>query len=129
MSLDGSKFCENEAFTIDGNLFTPIEVIHYHLPVLGFRIKDLTYITDAKTISDEELEKVKGSKVLVINALRLSEHISHLNLSQALEIIEKIKPERAYLTHLSHIMGTHEEVSKLLPKNVFIAYDGLQVEC
>jgi len=123
------QICKEEAFTIDGNLFTPIEVIHYHLPVLGFRLKDLTYITDAKTISDEELEKVKGSKVLVINALRLSEHISHLNLSQALDIIEKIKPERAYLTHLSHLMGTHEAVSKLLPKNVFIAYDGLQVEC
>tara|TARA_B100000795_G_scaffold83278_1_gene60447 strand:+ start:8996 stop:9760 length:765 start_codon:yes stop_codon:yes gene_type:complete len=123
------QICKEEAFTIDGNLFTPIQVMHYKLSVLGFRVNDLTYITDAKTISVDELEKIKGSKVLVINALRRTEHISHFSLNQALELIENIKPERAYLTHLSHLMGTHEEVVKLLPENVFVAYDGLQIEC
>ena len=108
---------------------TPVEVLHYKLPVLGYRILDVTYITDAKTITEPELEKIKGSKVLVLNALRLQEHISHFNLSEALEIIALVKPERAYLTHLSHLMGTHEEITKLLPANVFIAYDGLVVNC
>jgi phosphoribosyl 1,2-cyclic phosphate phosphodiesterase len=97
--------------------------------VLGYRILDVTYITDAKTIAVKELEKIKGSKVLVLNALRLQEHISHFNLSEALEIIALVKPERAYLTHLSHLMGTHEEITKLLPAHVFIAYDGLVVDC
>ena len=123
------QICKEDVFTINGNIFTPIEVMHYKLPVLGFRVKNLTYITDAKTISDFELEKMKGSKILVINALRLKEHISHLNLSQALDIIKKIKPESAYLTHLSHLMGTHEELVKLLPENVYVAYDGLEIEC
>jgi phosphoribosyl 1,2-cyclic phosphate phosphodiesterase len=123
------QICKEDAFTIDGNLFTPIEVMHYKLPVLGFRVKNLTYITDAKTISDTEIEKIKGSKVLVVNALRRTEHISHFNLKQALELIAKIKPEKAYITHLSHLMGLHSEVSLELPANVFIAYDGLHVEC
>jgi len=123
------QICKEEAFTINGNLFTPIEVMHYKLSVLGFRVKDLTYITDAKTITEEEIEKIKGSKVLVVNALRRTEHISHFNLEQALELIARINPERAYLTHLSHLMGLHDEVSLELPDNVFIAYDGLKINC
>lgn len=119
---------KDQAFTIDGNLFTPIEVMHYKLPVLGFRVGDLTYITDAKTIAEVEVEKVRGSKVLVVNALRLTEHISHFNLEQALDFIKKVNPERAYLTHLSHLMGRHDDVVKLLPANVFVAYDGLKVK-
>jgi phosphoribosyl 1,2-cyclic phosphate phosphodiesterase len=119
---------KDQAFTIDGNLFTPIEVMHYKLPVLGFRVGDLTYITDAKTIAEAEVEKVRGSKVLVVNALRLTEHISHFNLEQALDFIKKVNPERAYLTHLSHLMGRHDDVVKLLPANVFVAYDGLKVK-
>lgn len=118
----------DQNFTIDGNLFTPIEVMHYKLPVLGFRIGNLTYITDAKTIAENEIKKVKGSKVLVVNALRISEHISHFNLEQALSFIKKINPERAYLTHISHLLGKHEEVTKLLPDNVFLAYDGLKIK-
>ena len=118
---------KQNTFTIDNHVFTPIEVMHYKLPVLGFRVKDLTYITDAKTISDVELEKIKGSKILVVNALRLKEHVSHFNLSEALELIALIKPERAYLTHLSHLMGTHADTLKKLPDNVFVAYDGLVV--
>ncbi len=123
------QICKEEVFTINGNLFNPIEVMHYKLSVLGFRVEDLTYITDAKTISEEEIEKIKGSKVLVVNALRRTEHISHFNLEQALELIARINPERAYLTHLSHLMGLHDEVSLELPDNVFIAYDGLKIEC
>lgn len=116
----------NTTFDIEGICFTPIEVMHYKLPVFGFRIKDFTYITDANFISDEELAKVKGSKVLVINALRHEEHISHFTLKQALEIIEKIQPEKAFLTHLSHQMGKHGHVEGALPSNVRIAFDGQQ---
>jgi len=118
----------NKSFKIDGNLFTPIEVMHYKLPVLGFRVNDLTYITDAKTISSKEIEKVKGTRVLVVNALRISEHISHFNLKEALNFINEIKPEVAYITHVSHLMGRTEDVDKQLPDKVMLAYDGLQVD-
>jgi len=122
------QISKDEAFTIDGNLFTPIEVMHYKLPVLGFRVGGLTYITDAKTISSDEIKKIKGSQVLVVNALRIQEHISHFNLEEALKMIDLVKPKRAYLTHVSHLMGSHQEVSKQLPDHVMIAYDGLQIE-
>ncbi len=118
----------DQSFNIDGNLFTPIEVMHYKLPVLGFRVGDLTYITDAKTVSENEIEKVKGSKVLVVNALRIKEHISHFNLEEALIFIKKVNPDKAYLTHISHLMGKHKDVVKLLPDNVFLAYDGLKIK-
>jgi phosphoribosyl 1,2-cyclic phosphate phosphodiesterase len=122
------QISKDKAFTIDGNLFTPIEVMHYKLPVLGFRFGGFTYITDAMTISLDEIEKIKGSQVLVLNALRIREHISHFNLEEALNIIDQVKPKRAYLTHISHMMGRHQEVSKQLPDHVMIAYDGLQIE-
>ena len=118
----------NKSFNIDGNLFTPIEVMHYKLPVLGFRVNDLTYITDAKTISGKEIEKIKGTRVLVVNALRISEHISHFNLKEALSFINHVKPERAYITHVSHLMGRSEDVQKQLPDQVILAYDGLKVD-
>ena len=118
----------NKSFNIDGNLFTPIEVMHYRLPVLGFRVNDLTYITDAKTISRKEIEKIKGTRVLVVNALRIREHISHFNLEEALCFIDEIIPEVAYLTHVSHLMGCHKVVSKQLPDHVYLAYDGLQID-
>ena len=102
--------------------------MHYKLPVLGFRVNDLTYITDAKTISSKEIEKVKGTRVLVVNALRISEHISHFNLKEALNFINEIKPEVAYITHVSHLMGRTEDVEKQLPDKVMFAYDGLQVD-
>ena len=102
--------------------------MHYKMPVLGFRMGDLTYITDAKTISPEEIEKIKGSKTLVINALRIEKHISHFNLEEALNMIEIINPKRAFLTHISHLFGTHQNIMKLLPKNVKPAYDGLKLE-
>src|SRR5699024_10877112 len=97
-------------------------------PVLGFRIGDLTYLTDVKTMSKEEREKIKGSKVLVVNALREAEHHSHFNLEEALEFIEDIKPERAYLTHISHLLGSHKEVEKRLPNNVLLADATIEIE-
>jgi len=106
----------------------PIEVMHYKMPVLAFRIGDFTYITDAKTVSEEEKIKIKGTKILVVNALRQEEHISHFNLQQALAFIEEMKPEKAYLTHISHLFGKHEDIEAILPDNVFVAYDGLKVE-
>ena len=112
----------------NGLQVTPVEVMHYKLPVLGFRIGDFTYITDAKTVSEEEKQKIKGSKTLIVNALRLQEHLSHFNLEEALAFIEEIKPEKAYLTHISHLFGKHEDIESRLPKNVFVAYDGLMVE-
>jgi phosphoribosyl 1,2-cyclic phosphate phosphodiesterase len=98
------------------------------LPVLGFRIKDFVYITDANSISDLELEKAKGAEVLVLNALRRETHISHFTLHEAIDVIEKLSPQKAFLTHLSHQMGCHQEVMKELPKNIEIAYDGLTIE-
>jgi len=117
-----------EPFEVIGEQIIPITVMHYKLPVLAFRLRDFVYITDAKTIEPEEYEKLRGVKVLILNALRKEPHISHLTLEEALEIIEDLKPEQAYLTHISHLMGRQEEVSKELPENVQIAYDGLEIE-
>lgn len=118
----------NSSFELpEGPVLTPIEVMHYKMPVFGYRIGDFTYITDAKTISEEEVLKVIGTKVLMVNALHRSEHLSHFNLEEALEFIDKVKPEVAYLTHISHLFGRHEEIERILPPNVFAAYDGLQI--
>lgn len=111
-----------------GGEITTIEVMHYKLPVLGFRYKSFAYITDANYVTAEEKEKIKGLNVLIINALRIEEHISHFNLEQALDFIEEVNPEKAYLTHISHLMGKHEDVQQILPDNVFLAYDGLVLE-
>jgi len=116
-----------EPFDVLGIPVIPIQVKHGRMPVLGFRFGHLTYITDAKSIDDAELEKIKGSKVVVLNALRIREHHSHLNLKQALELMEKIQPEQGYFTHISHLLGKHTEVEKGLPKNIKLAYDGLVV--
>jgi len=110
---------------IGNTKITPIPLMHLKLPVHGFRIKDFTYITDTNFIPENSWKLIEGTKVLVINALRKEKHISHFNLEEALEVIEKIKPQQAYLTHISHLMGFHREVSMELPNNVQIAYDGL----
>ena len=102
--------------------------MHYRLPVLGFRIHDFTYITDANHISDEEIAKLKGTKVLVLNALRKEQHISHFTLDEAIDLAKKVAAEKTYFVHMSHQMGKHEEVSKELPSNMFFAYDGLKIE-
>jgi phosphoribosyl 1,2-cyclic phosphate phosphodiesterase len=117
-----------EKFSAEGIPVVPVEVMHHQLPVLGFRFGNFTYITDANFISPKEKEKIKGSEILVLNALRREEHISHYTLSQALELIAELKPKMAYLTHISHQMGKHEEVEQELPPNVRIAFDGLRVE-
>jgi phosphoribosyl 1,2-cyclic phosphate phosphodiesterase len=117
----------NKPFEIDGIKFMPIRCYHHKLPVFGFRTGNLTYITDANSIPDRELEKIYGTKVLIINALQVKYHISHFNLEEALKIIEKVNPEKAYLTHLSHSFGKHKDVKSLLPSNVDVAYDGLRI--
>ncbi|MBC8047482.1 MAG: MBL fold metallo-hydrolase, partial [Fimbriimonadaceae bacterium] len=109
---------ENNPFNIGEVKFIPVEVKHLNMKVYGFRINNFTYITDANFISDIEKEKIKGSEVLVLNALRKTKHISHFNLQEALEVIEEIKPGKTYLTHLSHQMGKHTDVEKELPENV-----------
>ena len=119
---------DKEKFIIDDIEMQPIEVMHYRLPVLGFRIKDFVYITDAKTIDEKEIQKIQNCKILVLNALQIEPHISHFTLEEALEMIARIKPETAYLTHISHRLGKHNEISSELPKNVFLAYDGLVLE-
>lgn len=112
-------------FTVAGITFTPFEVLHYKLPVLGFRIKNLVYITDANFIEEKERKKIRHAEILVINALRREQHVSHFTLAEALEMIKDLQPQRAYLTHISHQMGLHNEVETELPENVHLAYDGL----
>ena len=118
----------NEKFSVNNIEFTPIEVLHHKLKVFGFRIGDFTYVTDANYISDEEKQKIMGSDVLVINALRKSKHISHFSLDEAIEIIKEVNPRKAYITHLSHFIGLHHKIEQSLPENIFLAYDGLKVE-
>ena len=117
----------NNTFDISGLKVVPINVMHSDLQVFGFRFNDFAYLTDVKTIEEEELEKLKGLKILVINALRIRPHYSHFNLEEALAFIDIVKPEKAYLTHISHLLGFHDDVQQLLPENVFLAYDNLQL--
>lgn len=119
---------ENKPFDFQGVTITPIEVMHYKLPVYGFRIGDIAYITDANFISEEEKKKLLNCKILVVNALHRKPHISHYNLEQAIELVQELKPDKAYFTHISHNMGLHGEVSKELPPNIELAYDGLILE-
>ena len=118
---------DGEIFEVCGISIVPISVMHFKLPVFGFRIGDFTYITDAKTISNEEKSKIKGSRFLVINALQKEKHISHFTLNEALDFAAEIKAEKTYITHISHNMGTYHEVSAELPSGVFLAYDGLEL--
>lgn len=118
----------NEPFEIEGITITPIRVMHYKLPVFGFRVGDFSYITDVNYISAEEMEKVRGSKVIVLDALRPEPHISHYSLAEAVQVLEELRPEKAYLTHISHLMGLHREVDEKLPDFVRLGYDGLRIE-
>ncbi len=119
---------KNESFEVKGVKITPIQVYHYKLPVFGFRIGDFSYITDANYISEEEKEKLHGTKYLVINALRKKTHISHFSLNESLKLIKELSPKRAYITHISHQMGLHHDVNEELPIGVSLAYDGLRLE-
>ncbi len=116
-------------FEIKGIKIDPVRVFHYRLPVYGFRIGDFAYITDANYIPEESKEKLFGVKYLVINALRKEKHISHFSLREAIDVIREISPKKAFITHISHQMGLHSEVSKELPAGIFLAYDGLSLKC
>ncbi len=118
---------KNELMQVQGVEIMPIRAMHYKLPVYGFRIGDFSYITDAKTITDEELEKVKGSKVLVLNALRREEHISHFTLEEAVALAQRLKIPQTYFTHISHQLGLHEEVCTELPQGISLAYDTMSI--
>lgn len=118
----------DKPFNIGNKTAIPINVYHGKLQVYGFRIDDFAYVTDAKTIPESSMEKLKGLKVLVLNALRKEEHHTHFNLEQAIEMVNILKPERAYFTHISHHMGFHEDVQNELPENIYLAYDNLKIE-
>ncbi len=119
---------DNKIFFINGLPITPVEVLHYKLPIFGYRVGNFAYITDAKSISEAEKEKLKGLDVLVLNALQHTEHLAHLTLSEAVALAQELNPRMCYLTHLSHKMGTHQNTAAGLPPNVQIAYDGLKLE-
>jgi phosphoribosyl 1,2-cyclic phosphate phosphodiesterase len=127
-NLTVRRISADEDFQIGTVTVTPIRVMHYRLPILGFRVRNFAYLTDIKTVEDTELEKLEGVNTLVVSALRKTEHISHQTLEQALEMIGRIKPEAAYLTHMSHEIGLHAKVEQELPPNVFLAYDGLEIQ-
>lgn len=118
---------QNQPFVAEGIPFTPIEVFHHKLSVFAYRVRDFTYITDANYIAPSELEKIYGTKILVINALQQTKHLSHFNLEEALEMIRIIQPEKAYLIHISHKLGSHHEVERTLPENVHLSFDGLKI--
>lgn len=119
---------ESSPFFIEHLKIVPLDVMHLKMPVKAFRVHNFTYITDANSIENTELEKMKGSEVMVINALKKEKHISHYNLNEAIEVINQVNPRRAYITHISHQMGFHEEVTPTLPEGIYLAYDGLSFE-
>jgi len=114
-------------FTIGNIPIQPILVWHIKMPVFGFKFGNFAYITDANKIDENEKDKIKGVKVLVINALRNEKHISHFTLNEAIALATELKVEKAYFTHISHQLGTHEQINKQLPSNMQLAYDGLQL--
>ena len=118
---------KNEPFLLGNLNIIPINLYHDKLQVFGFRFKNLAYLTDVKTIEKEEIKKLQGLDVLIVSALRIEPHQSHFNLEEALEFINLIKPKKAYLTHISHMLGFHDDVQQILPENVFLAYDNLEL--
>jgi len=126
------KLSENlvgsSSFELNGVEVTPINVMHGNLPIVAYRFGKIAYITDLKTIAEEEKQKLQNLEILVVNALRIEDHPTHLNLEEALAFVDEIKPKKAYFTHVSHKLGFHEMVQKSLPPNVFLSYDGLQLE-
>jgi len=114
-------------FRFGGIQITPIPVLHYKLPVLGFRIGDFTYITDANFIPEESIELIRDSEILVLNALQREPHISHFTLDEAISVATRIGAKQTYFTHISHKLGLHAEVEQELPEGISLAYDGLEV--
>ncbi len=117
----------NIPFSIKGQAIIPINLQHGDLQVFGYRIDDFAYLTDVSAIDSKEKQKLKHLDVLVLDALRIDYHPTHFNLQQALDLVQELQPKRTYFTHISHKLGFHKEVSKLLPKHVYLAYDGLQI--
>jgi phosphoribosyl 1,2-cyclic phosphate phosphodiesterase len=126
--IDMHTIWGDKSFTVCGLTFTPIRVLHYKMEVLGFRIGDFTYITDANYIAPAEMEKIKGSKCLVLNALRHETHISHFSLNEAVEMAQLLGADDTYFTHISHQLGLHDAVDSALPPGIHLAYDGLTLE-
>ena len=126
-SVNSNKIHFDSPFFLDNEKITPVKVLHNKLSVMGYRIRDFAYLTDVKTISEKELKKLKNLDVLVINALKKESHISHLSLDEAIEIIKKLNPNRSYITHISHLMGFHDEIEKSLPMSINLAYDNLKI--
>jgi len=115
------------SFVVNGLAVTPIEVFHGNLPITAYRFGDVAYLTDVKSVSEEEKQKLQDLDVLIVNALRIEKHPTHFNLEEALEFVADVRPKKAFFTHISHRLGFHDEVSKSLPDNVSIAYDGLKI--
>ena len=126
-SVKTIEVINNQPFVLGGKTVIPIDVMHGDLQVFGYRVDDFAYLTDVKTVAPEEVEKLKNLEVLVLNALRITPHNTHFNLQEALEFIALVQPKKAYLTHISHLLGFHEDVQKELPENVFLAYDNLVI--
>lgn len=118
---------DNDPFSFGDLTIEPLNVMHYKLPVKGFKINDFAYVTDANFIPEHEKEKLKNLDVLVLNALRREPHISHFNLGEAIQLVRDLKPKKAYFTHISHQLGLHEQVSAELPSNIELSFDGLQL--
>ena len=119
---------DSDTLEINGVKIIVIHAMHNKMPVIGFRINDFSYITDANYISPEEMKKLENSKIIVINALRNSKHVSHFSLGEAIEIIKELKPDTAYITHISHFLGLHDEVNARLPENIRLAHDNLVIQ-
>lgn len=119
---------QNDIFKVRNESIEPINASHGNLQVFGYKIRNFVYLTDVKSMEDSEIEKIKGVEVLVINALRYEPHNTHFNIEEALDFISLVQPKKAYLIHISHLMGFHEEVQKKLPKNVYLAFDNLEIE-
>lgn len=118
----------NNDIVVEGIPVTPIHIMHGKLPILGYRIKDFAYLTDVKSIPEKEFEKLKNLDVLVLSALRTGKHLTHLTLDEAIELSEKIAAKQTYFTHFSHLIGKHDEIEQLLPKNISAGYDGLEIK-
>ncbi|VXB69771.1 Metal-dependent hydrolases of the beta-lactamase superfamily I; PhnP protein [Flavobacterium sp. 9R] len=126
-SVKTIEVINNQPFVLGGKTVIPIDVMHGDLQVFGYRVDDFAYLTDVKTVAPEEVEKLKNLEVLVLNALRITPHNTHFNLQEALDFIALVQPKKTYLTHISHLLGFHEDVQKELPENVFLAYDNLVI--
>jgi len=124
----GVNLVTDKPFYLENINVTPIEVLHGNLPITCYRFNDFAYLTDVKTIAEVERGKLQNLDVLVVNALQINEHYTHFNLEEALAFVAEINPKKAYFTHISHKLGFHDEVQKSLPENVFLAFDGLQIE-